>query len=127
MVPVKIGVGSLRKEEFQVDGNNERLREELEFIDEKREQAMMRNTAYKQCTARYFDRRVKERKFKVGDLVLRRVFQNTKEISVGTLGQTWEGQYKVAVEFWLGIYKLAIMRGLLISMAGNVDHLNKYY
>ena len=37
MVPVEIGVGSLRREEFQGDGNNERLREELEFIDKKRE------------------------------------------------------------------------------------------
>ena len=47
MVPVEIGVGSLRREEFQTDGNNERLREELVFLKEKCEQAMMRNTAYK--------------------------------------------------------------------------------
>ena len=35
MVGVEIGVGSLRKEEFQTDGNNERLRKELDvgFLD----------------------------------------------------------------------------------------------
>ena len=90
MVLVKIGIGSLRREEFQTYRNNERLREELEFFEEKREQAMMRNAASKRRTTRYFDKRVKARRFKVGDFVLRRVFLNTREIDAGALGSTWE-------------------------------------
>ena len=88
MAPVEIDTRSLRREQFQTDRNNERLREELELIGEKREQAMMRNAAYKQRTACYFDRRVKERRFKVGDLVLRRVFLNTRKTSARDLGPT---------------------------------------
>ena len=52
-------------------------------MEEKHEKAMMRNEVYKQCTVRYFDRQVKEHRFKVGDLVLRMVFLNTKEIGGG--------------------------------------------
>ena len=40
MVPIEIAVGSLRRVEFQTNGNHERLREELEFLNKKHEQAM---------------------------------------------------------------------------------------
>ena len=127
MIPVEISIWSLRREQFQTDRNNKRLREKLEFIDEKCEQAMMRNTTYKQHTAHYFEKRVKESRFKVGDLVLRRVFLNTREIGVGTLGATWEGPYKIAKELRPRTYRLAMVRGSLISGAWNIDHLKKYY
>ena len=60
----------------------------MEFLEEKHKQAMIRNVAYKQRIACYFDRHVKERRFKVGDLMLIRVFLNTREIGVGALGPT---------------------------------------
>ena len=77
-------------------------------MEEKHEKAMMRNEVYKQCTVRYFDRQVKERRFKVGDLVLRMVFLNTREIGAGALRLTWEGPYKVAEELQPRTYRLAI-------------------
>ena len=117
MVPVEIGVGSIRRVKFQTDGNNESLREELEFLKEKHKKAIMRNATYKQRIAHYFNRRVKKRWFKVRDLVLRRVSLNTKEISAEALGLTWEGLYKEAEELRPGIYRLTIMRRSLISRA----------
>ena len=89
----------------------------MEFLEEKRERAMMRNVAYKQKVARYFDKRVKERKFQVGDLVLRRVFLNTKEVGAGALGPTCEGPYKMAEELRSGTYKLTTMGGSMIPRA----------
>ena len=88
MVPVEIGIGSLRREEFQRDKNNEWLREELEVPKEKHEEAILRNVTYKQHIAHYFDKWVKVERFKVGYLVLRRVFLHTKEIGAGFLGPT---------------------------------------
>ena len=94
MIPVETGVGSPRREEFQTNGNNEKLREESEFLYEKCKQAMMRNATYKQRTIRCFDRWIKERRFKVGDLVLRKVFLNTKGFGPD-MGRTIHGGRRV--------------------------------
>ena len=51
--------------------------------------------AQKERMARYYDSKVKERNFKVGDAVLRQVFHNTKEPGAGALGYSWEGPYQV--------------------------------
>ena len=59
--------------------------------------------------------------------MLRKVFLNTRETGAGALGLTWEGPYKVAEELQPGIYRLATLRGSLISRAWNIDHLKKYY
>ena len=56
------------------------------MIEEQREVVRVRMEAQKQQMARYYDYKMEERKFKVGDTVLRQVFQNTKELGVGTLG-----------------------------------------
>ena len=54
--------------------------------------------------ARYYDSKVKERKFKVGDTVLRQVFQNTKEAGAGALGYSWEGPYQITEVLRSGAY-----------------------
>ena len=46
------------------------------------------------------------RTFKIGDWVLRRVFQNTKEAGAGKLGPNWEGPYKITRVIGQGAYKL---------------------
>ena len=38
---------------------------------------------------------VRTRTFQVGDWVLRKVFQNTKEVGAGKLGPNWERPYKI--------------------------------
>ena len=68
---------------------------ELDLLEETRARALLRVAAYQQRSARYFNSKVKDRRFKVGDLVLRKVMQNTKEINAGVLGPNWEGPYIV--------------------------------
>ena len=46
---------------------------------------------HKEAMARYYNRKVKVRRFNAGDLVLRKVLQATKDPSQGKLGPTWEG------------------------------------
>ena len=54
--------------------------------------------------ARYYDSKVKERKFKIEDTVLRQVFRNTKEPGTGALGYSWEGPYQIIEVLHSGAY-----------------------
>ena len=83
--------------------------------------------AQKQRMARYYDSKVKERKFKVGDTVLRRVFQNTKEPGAVALGYSREGPYQVTEVLRSGAYRFANLVGVPIRHPWNAEHLKKYY
>ena len=77
--------------------------------------------------ARYFNSKVKDQKFQVGDLVLRRVFLNTKDTAAEVLGPNWEGPYLVEEVIPPGTYKIARMNGELIKNHWNGEHLRRYY
>ena len=66
------------------------------------------------------------REFKIGDLVLREVFQNTKNPGEGKLGANWEGPYKIVEVVGKGAYKLEVMDGREIANSWNARHLKKY-
>ena len=97
------------------------------MIEERREVARIRMEAQKQRMARYYDSKVKERKFKVGDTVLRQVFQNTKEPGAGALGYSWEGPYQITEVLRSGAYRLADLAGIPLRLPWNAEHLKKYY
>ena len=83
--------------------------------------------AQKRHMARYYDSKVKERKFKVRDTVLRQVFQNTKEAGAGALGYSWEGPYRITEVLRSGAYRLADLARIPIRLPWNAEHLKKYY
>ena len=55
------------------------------------------------------------RNFQVGDWVLRKVFQNTKETSTGKLGLNWEGLYEITQVICNEAYKLQSPYGTRIK------------
>ena len=63
------------------------------MLEEKCDLAALRIASYKRRSKRYFNSKVKERRFKEGDLVLKKINSNTKEVSAGVLGPNWEGPY----------------------------------
>ena len=67
----------------------------MDLIDKVRNKAMKQMTKYKGVMARYYNKKVKVRRFSINDLVLRKVSQATKDFSQGKLGSTWEGPYQV--------------------------------
>lgn len=71
------------------------MRVELDLLKEKQEVANVRARAYKQCSICYYNFKVKNRAFNVGDLMLRKVMQNTKKLNAGVLGLNWEDPYRV--------------------------------
>ena len=95
MIPAEVKVPSYRYESFDEAANNSLLAAERDMIEERREVARVRMEAQKRRMLRYYDSKVKERKFKVGDTVLRQVFQNTREAGAGALGYSWKGLYQV--------------------------------
>ena len=72
-LPPEILMGSPRVESFD-ESMQEQLRlEDVDFIDEHRWQAAIRNARYNQALRRYHQRFMHSRELGVGDLVLRRV------------------------------------------------------
>ena len=127
MIPVEATVPTHRRDTYDPTTNHSLLQESLDLVDELREDSQLRVAAYQQKVAKYFNAKVKDRKFGVGDLVLRRVFLATRDPGAGVLGPNWEGPYQVESVVRPGTYKLARLDGSLVPHAWNAEHLRKYY
>ena len=127
MIPVEAGVPSLRYKWSREETNNEGLQLNLDLLDERREQALIRIAAYQNRVTKFWNKHIRERQFKVGDWVLRKVFQNTEESRDGKLSQTFEGPYKVVEITGPGAYRLVDKNDKELLRSWNAIHLKKYY
>ena len=127
VAPVEIGLKSLRIELASVEHNEEALRLNLVVLDEKREQVLKRIEDYQRKTARYYDRKVKPRSYKPGDLVLKKLMSVRKDPTHGKLGPNWEGPYIVSRVVRPGNYELQTEEGKIIPHSWNVEHLKRFY
>ena len=91
VAPVEVGQKSPRVEFANTKHNKEILRLNLDLIEEKREQALKGVEDYHRKTAIHYDRRVRPRSFKPGDLVLKKLLPARKDPTHGNLGPNWEG------------------------------------
>ena len=73
IIPVEVGLTSLRVKTFDKQKNQMELNANLYLIDEVRDEAQIRMMKYKEAMTKYYDRRVKIKRFNLGDFVLRRV------------------------------------------------------
>ena len=127
VIPAEVGLPNYRVENYADQGNNVALLENLDFLEEKRDQAAIRSVGQKHLVARYYNARVRPRSFLLGDLVLRRVFQNAQEPDVGAFGPNWEGPYKVIRVVRSGVYELENLGGRPLGHPWNAEHQKKYY
>ena len=127
VISVEVGLISLRREFFNEQSNNNQLKQNLDFLNEVRDQAAQRMAKYQQKIAEYYNRRVKLKKFNIGDLVLRKVTLATKDLAQGKLGLTWEGPYRVVHYSCQGSYHLEDSEGKRLPRPWNVEHLKRYY
>ncbi|KAL5539602.1 hypothetical protein UlMin_044178 [Ulmus minor] len=95
VIPIEISLPTFRVDNFDEENNDVLLALATDSLEEKRESSQVRAAALQQTIARYYNSKVKLRRFVKGDLVLRKVFLNTKEKGVGVLGPNWEGPYRV--------------------------------
>ncbi|XP_070056539.1 uncharacterized protein [Nicotiana tomentosiformis] len=127
LILVEVGEPTLRYFQANEEANNEAMLVNLELIDEHRDLAHIKTTSQKKRIERYYNRRANLRYFKVGDLVLRKVTQNTRELNAGKLGPTWEGLYQVSTITGKGSYELENQDGEKLPSNWNVAHLKRYY
>jgi ribonuclease HI len=127
IIPAELGAKSLRVEAYKAEPNDEGLKLHLDLLQERRDQALVTQSAYQERMARYFDKRVKPRSFKVGDLVLRKVTLATKDPLEGKLAPNWEGPYKVISCQRPGAYHLEDSVGKILPRPWNAEHLRRYF
>ncbi|GKV42408.1 hypothetical protein SLEP1_g49817 [Rubroshorea leprosula] len=124
---VEIGVPSFRVTHFDEGQNGQLLRENLDLLAEVREGARLRTLVYKQKLANLYNKRVRPRTFKVGDLVLKKVGLTGFETRFGKLAPNWEGPYAVAEVPHPGAYILPDAEGKRVPRVWNVNNLKKFY
>ena len=95
VIPVEVGITSIRRAAFSEKGNDNKLRLNLDCLDKVRDKASSRMAKYQQKIMEYYNKRVKLRQLDIGDLVLCKVTPATKNPTQGKLGPTWEGPYQV--------------------------------
>ncbi|KAH9688200.1 Ribonuclease H [Citrus sinensis] len=127
VVPAEIGTTTHRTGHFNEQENDEQMCLNLDLLTERREQAAERSVIYQQRVARYYNQKVNIRQFGVGDWVLRRVNQSTKDPTQGVLGPNWEGPYRVKQIAGPGAYKLVRTDGHKVKRPWNAAHLRKYF
>ncbi|GKV49673.1 hypothetical protein SLEP1_g56411 [Rubroshorea leprosula] len=127
VILVEIGVPSLRISHFEPAQNERLLRENLDFLDEVREQSRLRTLAYKQRIANLYNKRVRPRNFRVGDLVLRKARLTGFETRYGKLAPNREGPYIVTEVLDPGAYILQDAEGKRVLRVWNVNNLKKFH
>ncbi|MCI61492.1 hypothetical protein A2U01_0082749, partial [Trifolium medium] len=78
----------------------------------------------KQRAARKYNTRVIPRRFKEGDLVLKRPMGRDKE---GKMAANWEGPFRIHKAFEGGVYRLETMTSEIMPRTWNVANLRFYY
>ena len=86
VIPLETSFPTLRTSSFNLSNNNELLEMSLDFIEERRENAMVQLAYYQHKLKQGYDVNVKLRPLVHGDLVLRKVLGTTKNPTWGKLG-----------------------------------------
>jgi len=109
--------------------DNDRLRlQELEALDEKRLQAQQHTELYQARISKAFNKKVKQRVFQKGDLVLaiRRPMIMTHKTK-GKFQPKWEGPLVIETVYSNGAYRFMIPNGDTLIMPINGRFLKRYY
>ncbi|XP_071707961.1 uncharacterized protein [Rutidosis leptorrhynchoides] len=111
---------------FEEEANDDALGENLNFIEERRLMAAIREANNKQQIAKYYNKRVCALSFDIGEWVLRNNDASRAE-KLGKLGPNWEGHYQVVAINAAGPYKLADVEGRTLPSAWHAALLKRYY
>ena len=82
VIPTEIGLPTIRTATPESENAKSAVRE-LDASDELRDAAAIRVASYQRRLTTSYNKRVKPREFQPGDLVLRKVFENTMDPTTG--------------------------------------------
>ncbi|KAM1975319.1 hypothetical protein ACFX15_040114 [Malus domestica] len=91
VVLVKLEQATFRVQNYVQSENDKQLTLNLDLVEEHRNQAHLKNVAYKQRISNYYDSRVKPRSFKVGDC--RPGSYKLRSSDGKTLGHPWNADH----------------------------------
>jgi hypothetical protein len=123
-LPPEIIMGSPRVQSFDESMQEQLRREDVDFINERRCEAVIRNAWYNQALRCYHQRFMHSRELGVGDLVLRRVLNRE---GLHKLSPSWEGPFKVTEVCRPGCVRLATTEGVPLPNPWNIEHLRKFF
>ena len=127
VILVEVGLTNIWIKVYEEQKNQHGLNNNMDLIDEVIDETMKRMAKYKGTMARYYNKKVKVRRFNTGDLVLIKVLQVTKDSSQGKLGPTWEGPYEVIRHSREGSYYMKTLDSQELPHPWNIEHLKRYY
>ncbi|GJR94717.1 reverse transcriptase domain-containing protein [Tanacetum coccineum] len=126
VIPVEIGVPSLRCAKINQAKTDEGLLLNLDILEERREKAAIREAKSKAKMEKHYNAKVRSISFRLGDFVYcSNEASNAKES--GKLGPKWEGSYEVVEALGKGAYKLSNGSGDIFPSTWNVKDLKKCY
>ena len=123
IILIEIGMPTINTD-VPEQGNVDLMIKDLDTVDELRESAAIRIASYQRQLASSYNKRVKPRTFQPGDLVLRRVFDNTADPNVGKFQPNG---YLVTRVGESGSYALDKLDGTPVPRMWNSTHLKRYY
>ena len=126
IIPTKIGMPTIRTD-VPEQGNTDLMVKNLNTIDELRESAAIRIESYQRRLANSYNKRVKARTLQPGNLVLRRVFEDTADPNARKFQPNWEGPYLVTRAGQSSSYTLDKLEGTPIPRMWNATYLKRYY
>jgi hypothetical protein len=124
MIPVQINPPRWRRETVIAKVNEEALQENLDLLEDVRENAHFREFAMKQRVSHKYNTKVIPRSFREGDLVLKRPMGRDKG---GKLAPNWEGPFRIQDAYGGGAYRLETLQGETLPRTWNVMNLKFYY
>ncbi|GJV77345.1 hypothetical protein Tco_1508929 [Tanacetum coccineum] len=116
---------TLRTAEVDLVQNNKALEINLDLLEERREQAAIREAKSKAKMEKYYNSKVRSASFKPGDLVYRNNDASRVE-DTEKLGPKWERPYEVTKAFGKGAYKLRDRDRKQLLRTWNVSNLKLY-
>nr|GEU59800.1 hypothetical protein [Tanacetum cinerariifolium] len=126
VIPAEIDMPTLRIVKVDLVQNDETLGINLDLLEEKRDQAAIREAKSKAKMEKYYNFKVRVINFKPGDLVYRNNDASRAE-DTWKLSPKWEGPYEVTEALGKGAYKLKDRDGKQLSRTWNASNLKKCY
>jgi len=129
VLPYEILIPFLRvqlDQDLDVEVHQDAILAQMELLDEKRMMAADHAQVYRKRLARFYQKRVLERKFQKGELVVKRkLIRATGPKS--KLQENWEGPFVVKQAFSGNAYLLVNVDGEELSHPWNAVYLKKFY
>nr|GEX84723.1 reverse transcriptase domain-containing protein [Tanacetum cinerariifolium] len=124
VIPAKISMPTLRTAKVDIVKNNEALEISLDLLEERREQAAVREARSKAKMERYYNARVRNTSFHPRDFVYRNN-EASHAKDGGKFRPKWEGPYEVTEALGKGAYKIRDRNGNIFSRTWNICNLKK--